>query len=292
MIEGRTLFPSTVVDVKDSPRLFVSGHNNPKLGAAVRKGPRAGWPIFHLTLEERATCPRSCAVYDYCFGNGMYRARRHRHGPDLEAMIVEELDLLSRDYPDGYLIRLHTLGDFYSVGYVALWAQMLKKHPALHVFGYTARTEQDDDAESQRIAAALVRLTEARWSRFAIRFSRPGGGPQGAFVVDADPCRPDTVVCPAQTGGTAACATCGLCWVDAYRDRAIAFLRHGMVHASGPRRPGAVPNRFKTPVQPPKRPEEGPITPQLRRLAAAGDKIAEAALARKIAIFGDNGGDG
>jgi hypothetical protein len=61
-VEGRTIFPRSVVGAADSPRLLVSGHNNSKLGKEVLRGSRAGWPIFHLTLEERATCPRSCPV--------------------------------------------------------------------------------------------------------------------------------------------------------------------------------------------------------------------------------------
>lgn len=75
--EGRTIFPSTVTASKDSPRFLVSGHNNPKLGKAILKGPRAGWPIYQLSLEERATCPRSCEQWSTCYGNAMHLARRH-----------------------------------------------------------------------------------------------------------------------------------------------------------------------------------------------------------------------
>lgn len=284
-VEGRTLFPTTVVEPRHSPRLFVSGKNNPKLGAAVRFGPRAGWPIFHLTLEERATCPRSCVMWRGCYGNAMHMARRHRAGGDLERLIIVEIGLLARDHPDGFLVRLHTLGDFYSRAYVALWAQLLKAHPALHVFGYTARTEMDDDAESRAIAADIYRLSNARWDRFAIRFSRPGGGPQGAYVVDEVPNRPDVVLCPAQTDKTAACATCGLCWAPAFQGKAIAFLRHGMT-----RRPAAVePHMAPLPEadpQPVAR-DETPPDRALLNLAAAGDKIAIRALARRVLKSGD-----
>lgn len=126
VVEGRTLFPKSVVAAEDSPRLLVSGHNNPKLGKQVLKGPRAGWPIYQLTLEERATCPSSCFNWARCYGNGMHMARRHRAGRDLELKLMEDLADLGVDHPQGFIVRLHTLGDFYSVGYVKFWGRMIE----------------------------------------------------------------------------------------------------------------------------------------------------------------------
>jgi len=57
---GRTIFPSRVFDADEVQHILKSGHQNRKIGRDVRKGPRRGWPIYMLTLEERATCPRSC----------------------------------------------------------------------------------------------------------------------------------------------------------------------------------------------------------------------------------------
>lgn len=235
VVHGRTLFPSTVVSTWDSPRFLVSGHNNPKLGKTVLKGSRTGWPIYHVTLEERATCPRSCAVWADCYGNAMPYARRHRPDADFIAAMKAEIVTLARSHRAGVLIRLHALGDFYSVDYVEMWARLLAFLPQLHVFGYTARSEEADDAESQAIARAVRELTEKDWDRFSIRFSRAEPGPQRSIVVEADPELPDVIVCPAQTGGTDACATCGLCWAPAAREKTIAFLRHGMKRARGPR---------------------------------------------------------
>src|SRR5690606_6120577 len=57
---GRSIFPSRVYDPDEVARVLKSGHQSRKIGAFVAKGPRRGWPIYTLTLEERATCPRNC----------------------------------------------------------------------------------------------------------------------------------------------------------------------------------------------------------------------------------------
>lgn len=229
VIRGHSIFSETmVVGAQDAPRLLVSGHNNTKLGREVLKGERAGWPIFQLSLEERATCPRSCPVWAGCYGNAMPFARRHRADADLMRVLRSEVAGLAKLHPAGFLVRLHTLGDFFSVEYVLMWAELLATTPALHVFGYTARREDDEDAETRKIAKAIAILTTAMWGRFAIRTSHPEFGPQRSVVVMADPGLPDVIMCPAQTGATEACATCGLCWAQAARDKAIGFLKHGM----------------------------------------------------------------
>lgn len=223
--EARTIFPKSVVSPKDSERLLVSGHNNPKLGAVVQKGPWAGMPIYHLTLEERATCPTTCKVWAECYGNAMPYARRHSaRGDDSIELILRltsEVEALQRAHPDGFVIRLHTLGDFFSVVYVNVWATFLNNFPALRCFGYTAH------APDSRIGEQIKALTDKRWDRFAIRFSGFGMG-QSTFVYEADPDVPDVVMCPAQTKGTECCATCGLCWSPSAKELEIGFLKHGM----------------------------------------------------------------
>ena len=69
---------------------------------------------------------------------------------------------------NGFAVRLHNLGDFYSVEYVELWRKLLERHPALHVWGYSARWQ----VESDPIAAALASLaSDVGWDRFAVRLS-------------------------------------------------------------------------------------------------------------------------
>src|SRR5690606_6120063 len=82
-----------------------------------------------------------------CYGNNMPYAKRVEHGHALERALEREVSALldqkrvhqgSRVPIAGILVRLHALGDFYSVGYVAFWDAMLRMHPRLAVFGYTA----------------------------------------------------------------------------------------------------------------------------------------------------------
>lgn len=239
VVGNRTLFPTTVKAPMDSKRLLVSGENNAKLGEHVTKGPRAGWKIFQLTLEERATCPASCAQWRNCYGNAMHMARRHAVDENLLPLLRAELTLLSRKYPAGFLVRLHTLGDFFSPAYVKFWGEMLEELPALHVFGFTARREDADDANSRKTAEMIRWLTERAWDAFSIRFSRPDAVPQGSIVVDEPSKDPNVIMCPAQTEATTACASCGLCWAPAAQHKTIGFLRHGMKRAGGPRGPQA-----------------------------------------------------
>lgn len=228
LTEGRTIFSKTVTPSRESPRFLISGHSNTKLGKTVLKGPLAGSAIYQLSLEERATCPRSCQQWTSCYGNSMPFARRHTPDADFERLLIAEITTLCRTHPDGLLIRLHVLGDFYSVEYVYIWAALLNQFPQLNVFGYTSRRTDDADPETVRIARAIKALTDGAWSRFAIRTSGDGNPERSrAIVVDEDPGQPNVIVCPAQTKATEACASCGLCWAPGFRDKTIAFLRHG-----------------------------------------------------------------
>lgn len=227
LTEGRTIFPSTVVSPRDTERLLVSGHNNPKLGAEVRKGPWKGFPIYHLTLEERASCPRSCALWAGCYGNAMHLARRHDHrDPDFLVLLEMELTATAGKHPFGFAIRLHTLGDFYSEEYGEFWVSMLEEFTSLHLFGFTAHANDSD------IGALVERMNVSYPTRSYIRFSGLRGG-AGSVVFDDAPPRGSAegagiIMCPAQTGETAACATCGICWSDAAWDKCIGFMKHGM----------------------------------------------------------------
>lgn len=215
----RSSFTSRVLD--PGAHVLKSGDNQRKLGRTVSKGAWAGMPMFSLTLEERATCPEDCALLAACYGNQMGHAKRYRHGPDLERQIERELADLQRAHPGGFVVRLHILGDFYSLDYVEFWRKALARHPALRVFGYTAR--QTDTA----IGAAIGHLRAEHWDRFAVRTSgaTSDSGVPRTLVFDGDP-PPGVIVCPAQTGKTKNCASCALCWSPAARMRPIAFRAH------------------------------------------------------------------
>lgn len=220
--EGRTRYPAMVRHASGAKgrRVLKSGHNNGKIGRVVRKGKWAGYPIWTLTLEERATCPRSCKQWHDCYGNKMHFSERLVPGPALENRISAELAEHQVTNPGGFVVRLHILGDFYSVDYVVKWRDWLKKYPALHVFGYTAWPMNDS------AIGLAVRGLRDRWpGRFVIRFSDQED-PEGwttEVIEDALDASPGSIICPAEQHKTACCATCGLCWATS---RKIAFLRH------------------------------------------------------------------
>lgn len=215
---GRSIFPSRVFAPEEVGRVLKSGHQSRKIGAFASKGPRKGWPIFMLTLEERATCPRTCQQWQSCYGNNMQAAERIEPGEALENALIAELAALQDANPRGFMVRLHVLGDFYSEGYVAVWSRALARFPALHLFGFTAH------ATDSAIGRAVSRLAlDHGWTRAAIRFSGAPHELRAARVVEHGQGDADAVSCPAQTGGTDCCGTCGLCWQS---ERSISFGRH------------------------------------------------------------------
>lgn len=230
LAEARTVFPGRVRGAGEAPEILVSGRWHRKLGVRVSKGPWQGMPIFALTLEERATCPSYCQHWRSCMGSAMQWAWRVRRNADLVPTIARDLARLQGLHPKGFVVRLHILGDFYAAGYVAQWARWLDEFPALHVFGYTAW-----HPTTSTIGRAVADLAAARWNRFAVRWSTTEPGPDRAVTIWAwDPersrdewRRDGVIVCPAETGDTLGCGSCGLCWSQAARDKAIGFIAHG-----------------------------------------------------------------
>lgn len=220
-VKGRTLFTKGIRSPSESP-VLVSGHSNAKIGRDVRKGKLfRGYWIYTLTLEERATCPRTCHHWDTCYGNNMPFAKRIDHRDDgalRVAIVTHLLELLNKRGRAGVLVRLHALGDFYSTDYVHFWSDLLDKFDNLACFGYTAWKPWDD------IGNAISYVKGRHDRRFSIRWS-DGFGPDDCTVPIATQAScPDTAfVCPEQTGRTAACATCGLCWNST---KNVAFLEH------------------------------------------------------------------
>lgn len=212
---GRTIFSSRVFDPSEVKRVLKDGHQSRKIGKFVTKGKRAGWPIFTLTLEERATCPRNCKAWAFCYGNNMQAAERIVAGPELEDALWSELDTLQTQHPGGFMVRLHVLGDFYSLDYVDFWKTALAAYPALHVFGFTAHLPASE------IGSVLIEMT-TDWERFAIRFSGIDT-PFKASILQGDSQHGYGIPCPAQTEATDCCATCALCWNS---KRSISFARH------------------------------------------------------------------
>jgi hypothetical protein len=217
LTEGRSIFASTVRGGRNRWALK-SGTNSWKIGGQILKGHWKNFPVFTLTLEERKTCPTSCHHWRSCMGNRMNFADRVQADADLHWRLEREVQLLAAEHPDGFAVRLHVLGDFFSTEYVALWARLLEQHPELHVFGFSARHDKGDP-----IAEALIELVERQWPRFAVRFSNAPFAPATITVEHPLQVPAGTVCCPEQTGRTESCSTCGICWSTKKR---VAFLQH------------------------------------------------------------------
>lgn len=212
--KGRTLFIKQVKSPTKVSRLLQPATTNAKLGAGgkvISKGKWKGMPMYSLSLQERATCPTTCSQWRNCYGNNMPFANRIDHTSEgFLTLLSQEVQSLSTKHPGGFVIRLHVLGDFYSVKYVNFWASLLKKYSNLRCFGYTHRLP---NTPIGRTIMALNTLgAYVRWSD------------QGGAMSANCPPKPGDIVCPEQTGKTAGCTTCGLCWAS---DKiSIGFITH------------------------------------------------------------------
>jgi hypothetical protein len=223
LTEARTIHTKAIRPVMPDSVLLKPAADNAKLGkgySVIRKGAWRGMPLFTLTLPERSTCPPDCVRWEECYGNGMAFAHRWQPSPEFEAKLAQEVATLARFYPHGFVIRLHILGDFYSVEYVGQWLAMLAKHGALRVFGYTARHGFDP------IWTMLERVRMLYGDRFWIRQSRnmshDYSNPLLIYAAEEDTV-PNAIACPEQTGATDSCLSCGLCWSV---KRTITFQDH------------------------------------------------------------------
>lgn len=207
--ENRTIHRHAVKNVSDyKGKIFKPASENKKLGNGDRtilKGAWRGMPMYSLTLEERATCPDTCFHWRDCYGNGMAFAHRFKAGKDLENRIRAELSELAGHYPFGFVIRLHVLGDFYSVDYVDLWTDALIQYPNLRIFGYTAR--DGNDAIGFGVAMMGVLFPDRCWIRQSVKVAPH---PIGIYAT-AEPGN-KSITCPQQLGKTRSCLTCALCW--------------------------------------------------------------------------------
>lgn len=224
-----TLFPSRVSDLTDEP-ILKDGASNSKIGGDVSVGWLRGARILTLTLEERATCPRSCQHWQSCYGNAMPHPKRWRHGPELMERLIRETSEACEKH-EAVLVRLHILGDFWSKEYVRLWLVLLETHANLNVFGFTAH---NPDTE---IGREVARVRSLMGQRFSVRHSGYCG-PWGSFTIDFPTEKKvlgDALVCPEQIEAIRDmdrpeaerkrrhCGSCGACWSS---DRPIVFVEH------------------------------------------------------------------
>ncbi len=188
-----TNFPDRVFQADGEELVLKDGCNNSKVGGDVLVGWLKGAYIATLTLEERATCPRSCLMWRGCYGNSMHFARRWAPGPELEAQIRDEV-ALACDKNDKVLLRLHILGDFYSVEYLQMWADLLDEHDNLFIFGFTAHLPDT------QLGRGIAWLRQQAPRRFMVRTSGQTGT-WGSFTLPFPTDKKkigDAIVCPEQ----------------------------------------------------------------------------------------------
>jgi hypothetical protein len=229
---GHTVYTANVVNfaVGDREPLKPAKDNGKLHSNVVVRGQFAGYHMYSLTLEERATCSPKCGQLKTCYGNNMPFAKRYNVTPELLAAVDAQLAKLTRK-GRRILLRLHILGDFFSVEYINFWRSMLIKYPTVSAFGYThwpIITQQGREVE---------RLVKAMPGRFNIKYSADhakqfplldlytlGGTIVVKDWVDAPK---GWIKCPAQMaadrGIALGCAECGIACATTSN---VAFVEH------------------------------------------------------------------
>ena len=214
IVNSQTMYRKNVHDAGNYAYAVIKASTNIKLGKKVTKGHLKGAKIFTLTLEERATCDSDCEHWLDCYGNNMPFGHRFKANDALLVSIERDLDRLdAKGKP--YLVRLHILGDFFSVEYILFWRRQLAKRNLLNVYGYT----RNHPTKSLGYALKLVRKQYGK--RFAIRFSNY---PDDPFSAQSEHVSTEGIGCPVQEDKTDSCSTCTLCWE--MEDKSIIFYDH------------------------------------------------------------------
>ena len=203
-----------------SLNMLKRGKQNKKLGDKVTVKMWKGMTMYSLSLEERATCPSDCEQWDNCYGDNMPFAHRFNHNSNnfIDYLGVQ-LDQLNDKHPDGFVVRLHVLGDFYDGKYIVQWQIWLNQFENLRVFGYTHHK-----ADTQ-LGNMINNVNRLHPQQFRIRYSDDDSTPFNASVVQtsAEALARPGIVCPEQSKFTDSCATCGYCWSS---DQPVVFYEH------------------------------------------------------------------
>lgn len=203
-----------------SLNMLKRGKQNKKLGDKVSVKMWKGMTMYSLSLEERATCPSDCLQWDNCYGDNMPFAHRFDHNDhNFIGYLEMQLAELNDKHPDGFVVRLHVLGDFYDGRYIVQWQLWLHQFENLRVFGYTHHT-----ADSQ-LGNMINNVNRIHTDRFRVRFSDDDSTSFNASVVQttAEALARPGIVCPEQSKFTDSCATCGYCWSS---DQPVIFYEH------------------------------------------------------------------
>ena len=205
-----------------SVTMLKPGGNNKKLGSKITTGAWKDAAIYSLTLEERTTCPTDCDQWDTCYGNNMPFAARYDHTHPMFFTHLEEniSDLICKHIWRGQplAIRLHVLGDFFSVNYVNFWNEFVVAWDMLYVWGYTHHDPRSE------IGKALARMNtmDNSYIRFSdSKFTAPMNLQANVIATESE--RHTGIICPEQRGIKLSCGDCALCWSA---NKPINFLQH------------------------------------------------------------------
>jgi len=205
------------------PFSIIKESNNIKLGKKVLKGNKKDFKIYTLTLVERNTCSDECEHWLTCYGNNMpFGIRFNPYNKNFLPRLESDLKTIANkpNNKKGFLLRLHVLGDFYSVDYVLFWKRMLKLYPNLHIYGYTRNHNNSKYLEKRNIANEIIKLNTLFSTRFYIRFSNKLDMEESANSIDLGK---KGITCLAQVNEKKTCATCTLCWTS---KKPINFITH------------------------------------------------------------------
>ena len=192
------------------------GSSNKKLGFKITAKKWGGKRLYSLTLTERETCPASCHHWEDCYGNNMPFAHRFSIMGLTDKLEIEIASLMMK-HKNGIVIRLHVLGDFYSIAYVEFWESMLIKYPKLCIFGYTGREIGTKIGDHIRFQNNMYP------EQCVIRFSRSKESKDGTLYAAEESYSGKYFDCPEQSGKIDSCAACGLCWMS---PRTVRFTTH------------------------------------------------------------------
>jgi len=217
-----TIYKKNIFELENYQFKLLKPSTNKKLGKKVLKGKYKNYKFVTLTLVERETCPEDCWHWSDCYGNNMPFA--HRMSAKDEQLLMNRIynDLLN-SVNQLLLIRLHVLGDFFSVKYVKFWRKMLNTFDNIALYGYTANNIKSIYSDSRAIAKEIIKLNNNEHCH--IRFSNDLKASFSANSYDiVKPVKGVSIVCPVQENKTANCGTCGLCWNQ--KDQQIIFKTH------------------------------------------------------------------
>jgi hypothetical protein len=144
-----------------------------------------------------------------------FASRINVHGDGFLKRLELEVKQLARKHPAGFTVRLHVLGDFYSVEYVKYWERLIRAYP-VSVFGYTHRIDD--------IGREVERVFTDNPGRFNILQSNGGFGTRPIAMRAGSPGSENLPTCPQQTGKAASCLDCGLCTLPYVKG--VKFISH------------------------------------------------------------------